>query len=68
MADDRNKRGAPDNQRIDVHDQNELRNWAKSFGLRRQTISLDAVAQVGTSAEKVGQYLRDVIDPLRHER
>ena len=52
MADDRKNRGIPDNKRIDVNDENELRNWAKSFGKTPEQIK-DAVAKLGTSADKV---------------
>jgi hypothetical protein len=57
MADDRSNRGAPDNQRIDTNDANELRNWSKSLGATPDQIK-DAVNKVGTSADKVRQYLR----------
>ena len=52
MADDRKNRGIPDNKRIDVNDENELRNRAKSFGKTPEQIK-DAVAKLGTSADKV---------------
>lgn len=56
MADDKSKKGSPDNDRIDVKDSNELRNWAKAFDTTQQAIK-DAVAEVGTSAAKVKKHL-----------
>jgi len=56
MPDDRKNRGAPDNKRIDVNDEHELRNWAQSFDVTPEQIR-DAVSRVGTSAEKVRQHL-----------
>ncbi len=52
MADDKSNRGSPDNKRIDIHDRNEIRHWTQSLGVTEQQLK-DAVARVGTSAEKV---------------
>jgi hypothetical protein len=57
MADDKSNRGAPDNKRIDIHDPNEVRHWTKSLGVTEQQLK-EAVARVGTSAEKVRESLR----------
>ena len=57
MSDDKSQRGGPDNKRIDVNDPNELRNWSKSLGVTPEQLK-DAVARVGTSAEKVRESLR----------
>jgi len=57
MSDDKSKRGAPDNRRIDIHDPNEIRHWTKSLGVTEQQLK-EAVARVGTSAEKVRESLR----------
>jgi hypothetical protein len=51
MADDKSKRGSPDNRLIDVNDANEVRNWSKSFGVTADELKA-AVGRVGTSAEK----------------
>jgi hypothetical protein len=57
MADSKQNRGSPDNQRIDVHDADELRNWSKSLGVPAEKVK-EAVAKVGTSADAVRQYLK----------
>jgi hypothetical protein len=57
MSDDKTNRGAPDNKRIDVNDPNEVRHWTRSLGINEQQLR-DAVARVGTSAEKVRESLR----------
>jgi hypothetical protein len=57
MSDDKGQRGAPDNKRIDVHDPDEIRHWSKSLGVTPEQLK-DAVARVGTSAEKVRDSLR----------
>jgi Protein of unknown function (DUF3606) len=57
MPDDRQNRGAPDNRRIDVSDEHELRNWAQSLRVTPEQIR-DAVSKVGTSAQKVREHLR----------
>ncbi len=57
MSDDKTNRGSPDNRRIDIHDPNEVRHWTKSLGVSEQQLK-DAVARVGTSAEKVRESLR----------
>jgi hypothetical protein len=56
MADDKSNRGSPDNKRIDIHDPNEIRHWTQSLGVTEQQLK-DAVAKVGTSAEKVRESL-----------
>ena len=56
MSDDKSNRGPPDNKRIDIHDPNEVRHWTKSLGVNEQQLK-DAVARVGTSAEKVRESL-----------
>jgi len=56
MPDNRQNRGAPDNRRIDVNDEHEVRNWAQSFEVTPDQLR-EAVAHVGTSAEKVREYL-----------
>ena len=56
MSDDKSKRGAPDNRRIDIHDPNELRHWSHSLGVSPDQLK-EAVARVGTSAEKVRESI-----------
>jgi hypothetical protein len=57
MSDDKSQRGAPDNKRIDIHDPDEVRHWSKSLGVTPEQLK-EAVARVGTSAEKVRESLR----------
>src|SRR3981081_1985898 len=57
MSDDKSKRGSPDNRRIDIHDPNEVRHWTRSLGVTEEQLK-DAVARVGTSADKVRGSLR----------
>jgi hypothetical protein len=57
MADDKQNRGSPDRQRIDVNDPDELRNWSKSLNATPEQIK-EAVAKVGPTAEKVREHLR----------
>jgi hypothetical protein len=57
MSDDKSQRGSPDNRRIDIHDPDEVRHWSKSFGVTRERLK-EAVARVGTSAEKVRESLK----------
>jgi len=57
MSDDKSNRGSPDNRRIDVNDPNEIRHWTKSLGVTEEQLK-EAVARVGTSAQKVRESLR----------
>jgi hypothetical protein len=56
MSDDKKSRGAPDRERIDVNDPDELRNLTKSLGVSAERLK-DAVAKAGTSAEAVRAHL-----------
>lgn len=56
MPDDKTKRNSPDNKRIDIHDENEIKDWTRSFRCTRDEL-INAVEQVGTSTEKVREYL-----------
>jgi hypothetical protein len=49
--------GSPDRDRINVHEDYELQDWATSFGVTKEQIK-EAVEAVGTSAEKVREYLK----------
>jgi hypothetical protein len=57
MSDDKTQRGSPDNKRIDIHDPDEVRHWSKSLGVTPEQLK-EAVARVGTSAQKVRESLR----------
>ena len=57
MPDDRSQRASPDNQRIDIDDAYEVRNWCKSLNVTPEQLR-EAVSKVGTSADQVRRYLR----------
>jgi Protein of unknown function (DUF3606) len=57
MPDDRSRRGGPDRERIDIHDEHEVRNWAMLLKVTPEQLKA-AVSKVGTSADQVRQYLR----------
>jgi hypothetical protein len=42
---------------IDINEQYERRAWARSFGISEETL-IEAVRQIGTSADRVRIYLR----------
>lgn len=52
MSDDKTKAGGADRQRINIHEDYELRAWAKRFGVTEQEIC-DAVAKVGVMSDDV---------------
>ncbi len=56
MSDDKTKTGGQDRQRIDVHEDYELRDWAKSLNTTPERIK-EAVQAVGDRAENVREYL-----------
>ena len=56
MSDDKNKSGGQDRQRINVHEDYELRDWAKSLNTTPERLK-EAVQAVGDRAEKVREYL-----------
>jgi len=49
--------GSPDRDRINVHEDYELQEWSKSFGVTKEQLK-EAVEAVGTSAQKVREYLK----------
>ena len=56
MADDKGNAGGQDRQRIDVHQDYELRDWAKSMNTTPERIK-EAVQAVGDRADKVREYV-----------
>ena len=56
MSDNKSNRGAPDRNRIDIHDPDEVRNWTKSLGVSKEELER-AVQAAGTSADKVREFL-----------
>ena len=58
MPDDRTKSGGQDRTRINVHEDYELRDWAKSLNTSPERVK-EAVQAVGDRADKVREYLRN---------
>jgi len=56
MTDDKSNSGSPDRDRINVHEDYELRDWSKKFGVSPDELK-KAVQSVGTSAEAVRKHL-----------
>lgn len=57
MSDDKSKSHGQDRTRINVHEDYELHDWSKKFGVTPEQLK-QAVASVGTSAAAVEQHLR----------
>ena len=57
MSDDKSKTGGPDRDRINVHEEYELRDWSKKFG-----VSPDRLKEV---VKKVGPMVKDVEKELK---
>ena len=57
MSDDKSGAGIRDRQRINIHEDYELRAWAREFGVTEQEIC-DAVANVGVMSEDVERELK----------
>lgn len=58
MSDDKTKAHGQDRERINVHEDYELRDWSKSLGVSQDEVK-KAVAAVGDRAEKVREYLKN---------
>jgi hypothetical protein len=58
MSDDKTKSHGQDRERINVHQDYELRDWAKSLNTTPDRIK-EAVQAVGDRADKVREYLRE---------
>jgi len=56
MSDDKTKTGGQDRQRINVHEDYELRDWAQKFGVSPEQLKA-AVARVGDRADEVERFL-----------
>lgn len=56
MADNLQSRGGQDRKRIDVHQDYELRDWSKKFGVTSEELK-EAVKAVGNEADKVEAHL-----------
>jgi hypothetical protein len=58
MPDDTSKSGGQDRERINVNQDYELRDWAKSLNTTPDRVK-EAVQAVGDRADKVRAYLRE---------
>jgi len=58
MSDDKSKAHGQDRERINIHEDYELRDWAKSLKTTPERVK-EAVQAVGDRADKVREYLRD---------
>ncbi|MEO7392920.1 MAG: DUF3606 domain-containing protein [Ramlibacter sp.] len=56
MSDDKSKSGGQDRERINVHQDYELRDWAKSLNTTPEKIK-EAVQAVGDNADNVREFL-----------
>ena len=57
MSDDKSKTGSPDRDRINVHEDYELRHWTKKFGVSAEQLKA-AVTAVGPTAKAVEAHLK----------
>ena len=57
MADDKSNKGKADRDRINVHEDYELRDWSESLGVSPEQLGA-AVAAVGPMAKDVKTYLK----------
>ena len=58
MSDDKTKAHGQARERINIHEDYELRDWAKSLKTTPERVK-EAVQAVGDRADKVREYLRD---------
>jgi len=57
MSDNKSHSGGQDRTRIDIHEDYELRDWSKKFGVTPDELK-QAVSAVGTSADAVEAHLK----------
>ncbi len=57
MSDNLDKRGGQDRQRINIHQDYELRDWSRKFGVTTRQLE-EAVQNVGTIAADVEAFLK----------
>ncbi|MGH6872831.1 MAG: DUF3606 domain-containing protein [Rhizomicrobium sp.] len=55
MADDKSDRGPADRDRINIHEDYEVRYWTKKFGVTKAEL-VEAVKAVGVMAKDVAKY------------
>ncbi|EDY18493.1 conserved hypothetical protein [Chthoniobacter flavus Ellin428] len=57
MADDKSKAGGPDRDRINVHEDYELRDWSQKFGVTPEKLK-EVVKKVGPMVTDVEKALK----------
>jgi hypothetical protein len=57
MADNKTKTAPQDSSRVNVNEDYEVQYWTNKFNCSKEQLR-DAVDSVGTSAEKVAEYIR----------
>ncbi len=57
MSDDKSKTGSPDRDRINVHEDYEVKYWTKKFGVSDEKLKA-AVAAAGPTAKAVEAHLK----------
>lgn len=57
MSDDKSKVGSPDRDRINTHEDYEVRHWSKKFNVSADELKA-AVAAVGPTAKAVEGHLK----------
>jgi len=56
MADDLKQRGSQDRQRINIHEEHEVRYWTEALGVSREELA-KAVQSAGVMADDVRRHL-----------
>ena len=62
MSDDKTKSHGQDRERINIHQDDELRDWSKSLGVTPERLTA-AVQAVGDRADKVREWLKESSRP-----
>jgi len=62
MSDNKSKVGSPDRDRINIHEDYELRHWSKKFGVSAEQLKA-AVTAVGPTAKAVEAHLKGAKQP-----
>jgi hypothetical protein len=58
MSDDKTKVGSPDRDRINIHEDYEVRHWSKKFNVSAEQLKA-AVAAAGPTAKAVEAHLKN---------
>lgn len=57
MSDDKTKTGGEDRRRINIHEDDELRDWARKYRVRPDRLR-EAVSHAGMEVSSVEQWLK----------